>query len=48
MIGNRRKFAAAVAWGAAHGYGFRVVTEQDIRRGWRLENVRFLTQFPRR
>jgi hypothetical protein len=44
---NRRKFAAAAAWGTANGYVFQVVTEQEIRRGWRLENVRFLTQFAR-
>jgi hypothetical protein len=44
---NRRKFAAAEAWGLTHGYGFRVVTEQEMRRGCRLENVRLLSQFAR-
>jgi hypothetical protein len=44
---NRRKFAAAEAWCAVHGYLFRVVTEREIRSGFRLENVKFLTQFAR-
>ncbi len=45
---NRRKFAAAEAWCPAHGYQFRVMTEREIRGGFRLENVKFLTQFARR
>jgi len=44
---NRRRFAAAERWGVAHGYRFDVVTEQEIRHGYRLENIRFLTQFAR-
>lgn len=44
---NRRKFAAAEAWCAAHGHQFRVVTERQIRGGSRLANVKFLTQFAR-
>jgi hypothetical protein len=44
---NRRKFAAGEAWAAEHGHQFQVVTEREIRRGCRVENVRFLTQFAR-
>ena len=44
---NRRKFAAGEAWAAEHGHQFQVVTEREIRRGRRVENVRFLTQFAR-
>jgi TnsA endonuclease N terminal len=44
---SRRKSAAATAWGTAHGCEFRVVTDREVRRGWRLENVRLLTQFAR-
>ena len=44
---NRRKFAAAETWCAAHGYQFRVMTEREIRTGCRLENVKFLSQFAR-
>jgi len=44
---NRRKFAAGEAWAAEHGHQFQVVTEREIRHGWRVENVRLLTQFAR-
>jgi hypothetical protein len=44
---NRRKFAAAHAWCAAQGYQFQVLTEREIRAGFRLENVKFLAQFAR-
>lgn len=44
---NQRKFAAAREWCAARGYTFRVVTEREIRRPYRLANVKLVTQFAR-
>jgi len=44
---NKMKFAAARAWCAERGYTFKVVTDTDIRGGFRLKNVKLLTQFAR-
>lgn len=44
---NRRTFTHARAWCADRGFTFRVVTAEHIRSGWRLPNVRLLTQFAR-
>lgn len=44
---NQRKFAAGQAWCEARGWQFEVVTDEQLRRGYRLSNVRFLTQFAR-
>ncbi len=44
---NQRKFTAARTWCATRGYTFRVVTEQEIRRPYRLANVKLVTQFAR-
>lgn len=44
---NRRKFTAAQAWCAAKKWEFQVVTDEQLRRGYRLNNIRFLTQFAR-
>jgi hypothetical protein len=44
---NQRKFRAARVWCAEHGWAFRVVTDQDIRAGFRLENVKLLTRYAR-
>jgi head-tail adaptor len=44
---NQRKFRAARDWCAEHGWAFQVVTDQEIRAGWRLKNVRFLTRYAR-
>jgi len=44
---NQRKFQAARAWCAERGWRFRVVTDQDIRVGFRLENVKLLTRYAR-
>jgi TnsA endonuclease-like protein len=44
---NRRKFNAAKAWCAEHDWTFGVVTDQDLRAGSRLSNVKFLTRYAR-
>lgn len=44
---NQRKFAAGQTWCAARGWQFEVITDEQIRQGYRLDNVRFLTQFAR-
>ena len=44
---NKRKFRAAQAWCANHGWIFRVVTDQEVRVGFRLENVKLLTRYAR-
>jgi hypothetical protein len=44
---NQRKFAAAQAWCAAKGWVFQVVSDRQLRRGYRVRNVKLLTQFAR-
>jgi hypothetical protein len=44
---NQRKFAAGQAWCATQGWTFEVITDAQLRSGYRLSNVRFLTQFAR-
>ena len=44
---NRRKIAAGRRWCAHRGWEFRLITEQETRAGFRLENVMFLWQFAR-
>lgn len=44
---NQRKFAVARAWCATRGWEFRVVTDQQIRAGHRLSNIKRLTQYAR-
>jgi len=44
---NQRKFRAARTWCTNRGWAFRVVTDQDIRAGFRLENVKLLTRYAR-
>ena len=44
---NCRKFAAARAWCDQHGREFRVVTDRQLRAGWRLRNVQRLTAYAR-
>ena len=44
---NQRKFSAARAWCTEHGWAFRVVTDQDVRTKYRLENVKLLTRYAR-
>jgi hypothetical protein len=44
---NHRKFRAARTWCVDRGWRFRIVTDQDIRTGFRLENVKLLTRYAR-
>jgi len=44
---NQRKFRAAHAWCIDQGWSFRIVSDHDIRTGFRLENVKLLTRYAR-
>jgi hypothetical protein len=44
---NGRKAQAAQRWCASHEWEFRVVTDRDIRHGFRLENIKLLTRYAR-
>jgi len=44
---TQRKIAAGKSWCAARNWEFRLITEQETRAGFRLENVMFLWQFAR-
>lgn len=44
---NRRKFTVAWQWCQECGWQFRIVTEQEIRAGYRLQNVQLLTRYAR-
>jgi hypothetical protein len=44
---NQRKFAAAQLWCSTRGWTFQVVTDTQLRSGYRLQNVKLLTQFAR-
>lgn len=46
-VENQRKFTAARAWCDSRGWVFEVLTEQQLRGGYRLRNVKLLTQFAR-
>ena len=45
---NSRKFEIARIWCQEHGYNFQVLTETELRAGFRLENIKLLTRFARR
>ena len=44
---NLKKFAAGEAWCAERGWHYEVITDEALRHGFRLENVKFLTRFAR-
>jgi hypothetical protein len=44
---NRRKFAAAREWCMQRDWEFRIVTDLQVRAGFRLQNVKFLTRYAR-
>jgi hypothetical protein len=44
---NLHKFAAARVWCGECGWKFRVMTDQQIRSGFRLQNVKLLAQYAR-
>ena len=44
---NQRKFAVARDWCASRNWEYRVVTDQQIRAGFRLQNIKRLTSYAR-
>ena len=44
---NQRKFAVAQAWCQACDWQFRIVTDDEVRAGYRLQNVKLLTAYAR-
>ncbi|MCC6192818.1 MAG: TnsA endonuclease N-terminal domain-containing protein [Anaerolineales bacterium] len=44
---NQRKFAVARQWCAERGWEFCVITDRALRTGYRLQNVKLLTQYAR-
>jgi hypothetical protein len=44
---NQRKFAGAQAWCLACDWQFRIVTDAEVRAGYRLHNVKLLTAYAR-
>jgi len=44
---NQRKFREARNWCDQHSFAFEVVTDEQIRAGYRLSNVKRLTQYAR-
>src|SRR5260221_3739743 len=44
---NQRKFAAAEEWCQQNGWIFAVITEEQLRAGHRLRNVKTLTYYAR-
>jgi hypothetical protein len=44
---NRRKLAVGQAWCEKQGWEFRLVTDQQVRRGNRLQNIKLLSQYAR-
>jgi hypothetical protein len=44
---NQRKFKVARAWCAERGWDFHVVTDTQLRTGYRLQNIKSLTGYAR-
>lgn len=44
---NQRKFREARKWCEQHNFEFEVVTDEQVRAGYRLSNVKRLTQYAR-
>jgi hypothetical protein len=44
---NQIKFEAARLWCQEQGWTFRVVTDECLASGWRIANIKLLTQFAR-
>jgi hypothetical protein len=44
---NQRKFSAGQAWCATRGWAYQLVTDQSLYSGYRLQNIKHLTQFAR-
>lgn len=46
-VDNQRKFAVAQAWCQVCDWHFRIVTDAEVRAGYRLHNVKLLTAYAR-
>lgn len=44
---NQRKFKAAQAWCWGKGWRFQVITDEQLRQGYQIENIKLLTQHAR-
>lgn len=44
---NQRKFRAGQAWCETRGWTYQLVTDQSLNSGYRLQNIKHLTQFAR-
>lgn len=44
---NQRKADAASKWCVARDWEYRIITEQQIRNGFRLQNIKLLTRYAR-
>ncbi len=44
---NQIKFEVARLWCQGQGWTFRVVTDEHLASGWRIANIKLLTQFAR-
>jgi hypothetical protein len=44
---NCRKFAVGQEWCEEHRWEFRLITDQQIRSGFRLQNIKLLAQYAR-
>lgn len=44
---NQRKFEAAQSWCDGQDWFFQVITDTQLRSGYRLQNIKLLTQFAR-
>jgi hypothetical protein len=44
---NQRKIAAGQTWCAVRGWSYQLVTDTQLRMGYRLSNIKVLTQFAR-
>jgi hypothetical protein len=44
---NQRKFTVALDWCQKKGWTFVVVTDQELRSGYRLANIKLLTRYAR-
>lgn len=44
---NLSKFAVATQWCAVQGWQFRVITDTALREGFRLKNIKFLSNYAR-
>jgi hypothetical protein len=44
---NQRKFKAADDWCKNQGWEFLVVTDEELRAGYRLKNIKLLTRYAR-